>query len=217
MSNNSRHGRTNCVVSFPKQCRISVSYAQQRGDLHADDLCKLLYEMEKGRDTVLATIVWDSAPLPGVPAHRCWWMPGPQAGTIGGGNVENLSILHARELLKAGHGDIRDYKLHRSDTDDIGMVRRRCAGAVHLHFRRGSAVARPGRHASGLHRQISAGLLWRCPCPGRRDISRSGRRRRRRYLPCPLPWGAGHSLRGGALLAGPVPGTQIHRLPGDGV
>ena len=56
---------------------------------------------------------------------------GKQVFVIGGGNVENLSILHARELLKAGHGDIRDYKLHRSDTDDIGMV---CGGDVTAHF-----------------------------------------------------------------------------------
>ncbi len=72
---------------------------------------KLLYEMEKGRDTVLTTIVWESGSAPrGAGAQMLVDAQGPQAGTIGGGNVENLSILHARELLKAGHGDIRDYK-----------------------------------------------------------------------------------------------------------
>lgn len=93
---------------------------------------KLLYEMEKGRDTVLTTIVWESGSAPrGAGAQMLVSAQGPQAGTIGGGNVENLSILHAQELLKAKHGDIRDYKLHRSDTDDIGMV---CGGDVRVLF-----------------------------------------------------------------------------------
>ena len=93
---------------------------------------KLLYEMEKGHDTVLTTIVWESGSAPrGAGAQMLVNAQGPQAGTIGGGNVENLSILHAQELLKAGHGDIRDYKLHRSDTDDIGMV---CGGDVRVLF-----------------------------------------------------------------------------------
>ena len=93
---------------------------------------KLLYEMEKGHDTVLTTIVWESGSAPrGAGAQMLVNAQGPQADTIGGGNVENLSILHAQELLKAGHGDIRDYKLHRSDTDDIGMV---CGGDVRVLF-----------------------------------------------------------------------------------
>ena len=118
---------------FRKQCRISVSYAQTKGVICTQTIfAKLLYEMEKGRDTVLATIVWDSGSAPrGAGAQMLVDAQGPQAGTIGGGNVENLSILHARELLKAGHGDIRDYKLHRSDTDDIGMV---CGGDVRVLF-----------------------------------------------------------------------------------
>ncbi len=118
---------------FRKQCRISVSYAQTKGVICTQTIfAKLLYEMEKGRDTVLATIVWESGSAPrGAGAQMLVDAQGPQAGTIGGGNVENLSILHARELLKAGHGDIRDYKLHRSETDDIGMV---CGGDVRVLF-----------------------------------------------------------------------------------
>ena len=118
---------------FRKQCRISVSYAQTKGVICTQTIfAKLLYEMEKGRDTVLATIVWESGSAPrGAGAQMLVDAQGPQAGTIGGGNVENLSILHARELLKAGHGDIRDYKLRRSDTDDIGMI---CGGDVRVLF-----------------------------------------------------------------------------------
>lgn len=93
---------------------------------------KLLYEMEKGRDTVLTTIVWESGSAPrGAGAQMLVNAQGPQAGTVGGGNVENLSILHAQELLKTKRSDIRDYKLHRSDTDDIGMV---CGGDVRVLF-----------------------------------------------------------------------------------
>lgn len=93
---------------------------------------KMLYEMEKGHDTVLATIIRESGSTPrGVGAQMLVNADGPQAGTIGGGNVENLSILHAQELLRAGHGDIRDYKLHHSDTEDIGMV---CGGDVTVLF-----------------------------------------------------------------------------------
>lgn len=93
---------------------------------------KLLYEMEKGRDTVLATIIRESGSAPrGAGAQMLVDGQGPQAGTIGGGNVENLSILHAKELLARRSGDIREYKLHRSDTGDIGMV---CGGDVTVLF-----------------------------------------------------------------------------------
>ena len=50
---------------FRKQCRISVSYAQTKGVICTQTIfAKLLYEMEKGRDTVLATIVWESGSAP---------------------------------------------------------------------------------------------------------------------------------------------------------
>ena len=68
---------------------------------------KLLYEMEKGLDTVLATIIRESGSAPrGAGAQMLVDGQGPQAGTIGGGNVENLSILHAKELLARRSGDI---------------------------------------------------------------------------------------------------------------
>ena len=80
---------------FQKQCRISVSYAQTKGVICTQTIfAKLLYEMEKGRDTVLVTIVWESGSAPrGAGAQMLVDAQGPQAGTIGGGNVENLSIL----------------------------------------------------------------------------------------------------------------------------
>ena len=93
---------------------------------------KLLYEMEKQHDTVLATIIRESGSTPrGAGAQMLVNAQGPQAGTIGGGNVENLSIIHAQELIARKHGDVREYKLHRSDTEDIGMV---CGGDVTVLF-----------------------------------------------------------------------------------
>ena len=93
---------------------------------------KLLYEMEKQHDSVLATIIRESGSTPrGAGAQMLVNAQGPQAGTIGGGNVENLSIIHAQELIARKRGDVREYKLHRSDTEDIGMV---CGGDVTVLF-----------------------------------------------------------------------------------
>ena len=93
---------------------------------------KLLYEMEKQHDTVLATIIRESGSTPrGAGAQMLVNAQGPQAGTIGGGNVENLSIIHAQELIARKRGDVREYKLHRSETEDIGMV---CGGDVTVHL-----------------------------------------------------------------------------------
>lgn len=93
---------------------------------------KLLYEMEKQHDTVLATIIRESGSTPrGAGAQMLVNAQGPQAGTIGGGNVENLSIIHAQELIARKRGDVREYKLHRSENEDIGMV---CGGDVTVLF-----------------------------------------------------------------------------------
>ena len=88
--------------------------------------------MEKQHDTVLATIIRESGSTPrGAGAQMLVNAQGPQAGTIGGGNVENLSIIHAQELIARKCGDVREYKLHRSETEDIGMV---CGGDVTVLF-----------------------------------------------------------------------------------
>ncbi len=93
---------------------------------------KLLYELENQHDTVLVTITQEAGSTPqGVGAQMLVNSQGPQAGTIGGGNVENLSILRAKDLLAQQRSDIREYKLHPSDTEDIGMV---CGGDVTVLF-----------------------------------------------------------------------------------
>ncbi len=93
---------------------------------------KLLYEMEKQRDTVLVTIVNESGSTPrGIGAQMLVSRSGAQVGTIGGGNVENLSILHAQELIEKKCSDIHEYKLHKNEKEDIGMV---CGGDVTVLF-----------------------------------------------------------------------------------
>lgn len=93
---------------------------------------KLLYEMEKQHDTVLVTIVNELGSTPrGIGAQMLVSKSGPQVGTIGGGNVENLSILHAQELIEEKRSDIHEYKLHKNKTEDIGMV---CGGDVTVLF-----------------------------------------------------------------------------------
>lgn len=93
---------------------------------------KLLYEMEKHHDTVLVTIIRESGSTPrGEGAQMLVGAQGPLSGTIGGGNVENLSILHARDLIAQRCSDLHEYPLHRSDAEDIGMV---CGGDVTALF-----------------------------------------------------------------------------------
>lgn len=93
---------------------------------------KLLYEMEKQHDTVLVTIVDEAGSTPrGNGAQMLVSRSGPQVGTIGGGNIENLSILHAQELIEEKRSDIHEYKLHKNKAEDIGMV---CGGSVTVLF-----------------------------------------------------------------------------------
>lgn len=84
---------------------------------------KLLYEMEKQHDTVLVMIVNELGSTPrGTGAQMLVNASGPLAGTIGGGNAENLSILHAKELISQKHSDIHEYNLHKNEEEDIGMA-----------------------------------------------------------------------------------------------
>lgn len=93
---------------------------------------QLLYEMEKQHDAVLVTIVNEAGSTPrGIGAQMLVSCGGTQVGTIGGGNVENLSILHAQELIKEKRSDIHEYKLHKNEKEDIGMI---CGGNVTVLF-----------------------------------------------------------------------------------
>lgn len=93
---------------------------------------KLLYETEKQHDTVLVTIVRESGSTPrGIGAQMLVSRSGAQVGTIGGGNVEHLAIRHAQELIGQQRSDVHEYKLHKNDAEDIGMV---CGGDVTVLF-----------------------------------------------------------------------------------
>lgn len=92
----------------------------------------LLYEMEKRHDTVLCTIIAQSGSTPrGEGAQMLVGSSGLLRGTIGGGAVEGSAIVLAQTLLKERRSAIHEYRLHRNETEDIGMV---CGGDVTVHL-----------------------------------------------------------------------------------
>lgn len=93
---------------------------------------KMLQETQKRHDTLLVTVVSGSGSVPrGAGAQMLVSPDGMQTGTIGGGNVENMSVLHARELLGRRSGDIRRYELHPGDGAGTDMI---CGGDVTVMF-----------------------------------------------------------------------------------
>ena len=91
----------------------------------------LLYQREKQKDTVLATIVWDDGSAPrGAGSQMLVGAEGLLSGTIGGGAVELRSIQLARALLAGQHVDaLYDFKLSRDG--ELGMA---CGGDVTVLF-----------------------------------------------------------------------------------
>ena len=93
---------------------------------------KLLYEMEKGHDTVLVSITEENGSAPrGVGSQMLVGAQGRILGTVGGGAVERRSRELAQKLLAEGRSGRHAYQLHRDSTEDIGMV---CGGDVDLLF-----------------------------------------------------------------------------------
>ena len=90
----------------------------------------LVYQREKKKDTVLATIIWDDGSAPrGKGSQMLVGAEGLLAGTIGGGAVELKSIRLSQELLASGSGFIREFKLSRDG--ELGMA---CGGDVTVLF-----------------------------------------------------------------------------------
>ena len=91
----------------------------------------LVYQREKKKDTVLATIIWDDGSAPrGRGSQMLVGAEGLLAGTIGGGAVELKSIRLSQELLTSGgSGFIREFKLSRDG--ELGMA---CGGDVTVLF-----------------------------------------------------------------------------------
>mgnify|MGYP004606765995 FL=1 len=96
----------------------------------------LVYQREKGHDTVLATIIWDDGSAPrGKGSQMLVGKDGLLAGTIGGGAVEGQAIALAQEMLHSG-ADSRthEFRLRRDGSaQSTGMV---CGGDVTVYFRR---------------------------------------------------------------------------------
>ena len=89
---------------------------------------KLLYEMEKGRDTVLATIVWESGSAPrGAGAQMLVDAQGPQAGTIGGGCSESAVMRQAYYLIGTGEHKCVTIDMSNDIAAQEGMV---CGGQM---------------------------------------------------------------------------------------
>ena len=91
----------------------------------------LVYQREKKKDTVLATIIWDDGSAPrGRGSQMLVGAEGLLAGTIGGGAVELKSIRMSQQLLASGgSGFIREFKL--SQDGELGMA---CGGDVTVLF-----------------------------------------------------------------------------------
>ena len=95
---------------------------------------KLLYEMEKGHDTMLATIVADDGSAPrGKGSQMLVGAQGRLVGTIGGGAVELRSEQMAIELLEKKQSGLHEFHLQKNKIEDIGMV---CGGDVMVLFTR---------------------------------------------------------------------------------
>lgn len=89
---------------------------------------KLLYEMEKQRDTMLVSIIsrLDSAPR-GVGSQMLVGLDGRLLGTIGGGAVEKKSEELALRLLAEKRSGVHEFQLRADVKESIGMV---CGGDV---------------------------------------------------------------------------------------
>ena len=87
----------------------------------------LLYQREKHRSTVLATIVWDDGSAPrGKGSQMLVGESGLLSGTIGGGAVELRAIQLAQSLLSgAAVPALHEFRLNTSG--ELGMV---CGGDV---------------------------------------------------------------------------------------
>ena len=89
---------------------------------------KLLYEMEKGNDTVLVTIIRESGSTPrGVGAQMLVNAQGPQAGTIGGGCSESAVMRQAYYLIGTGEHKCVTIDMSNDIAAQEGMV---CGGQM---------------------------------------------------------------------------------------
>lgn len=88
--------------------------------------------MEEKQDLVFVTTISSSGSSPrGAGSKMLVLENGTSYGTIGGGNVEYVSIQHAREVLKQKQSCTRGFALHPDQVADLGMI---CGGDVVIFF-----------------------------------------------------------------------------------
>lgn len=88
--------------------------------------------MEKKQDLVFVTTISSSGSSPrGAGSKMLVLENGTSYGTIGGGNVEYVSIQHAKEVLKQKQSCTRGFALHPDQVADLGMI---CGGDVVIFF-----------------------------------------------------------------------------------
>lgn len=123
----------------------------------------LRHAMTEGKNTVLVTILSHTGSAPrGAGSQMLVGERGLMAGTVGGGAVEARSIEESQRLLQCGGtAEIREYPLHPSLHDDIGMV---CGGDVTLLLSPVSCDSAPWRAAveavEDRFRAQSGGTVW---------------------------------------------------------
>lgn len=93
---------------------------------------KILYELEKKHDLVLASIVAQEGSSPrGLGALMLVGSNGRILGTVGGGAVELYCEQYALKLLREKQSGEKHFSLKQSSNDDIGMV---CGGDISVWF-----------------------------------------------------------------------------------
>lgn len=93
---------------------------------------RILYELEEKRDMMLVTIVSDRGSAPrGAGSQMLVGVNGRLVGTIGGGAVEAASEKLASELLIKKSSAVKQFNLHKSAQDNVGML---CGGEVSVFF-----------------------------------------------------------------------------------
>lgn len=88
--------------------------------------------MEEKQDLVFVTTISSSGSSPrGAGSKMLVLENGKSYGTIGGGNVEYVSIQYAKEVLKEKQSCTKSFALHPDQVADLGMI---CGGDVVIFF-----------------------------------------------------------------------------------
>ena len=93
---------------------------------------KMIEVAEAGKRSVLCTVLASSGSAPrGAGARMLVCEDGAVLGTVGGGEVEHLSELEAKEILAGGPTRIHAFCLAPNQVNSIGMI---CGGNVTIYF-----------------------------------------------------------------------------------